>query len=355
MRYFSTKKSIVAWSLNMKFCNWQRQFLASCLLLIMTGCAAVPQSLELSREPGNLPRRVMLDEVAFFPQEEYQCGSAALATVLSYRGVDVVPDSLIEKVYIPERKGSLQIEMVATARSYGKLTYPLENQLKDLLAELAAGNPVLVFQNLALSFWPQWHYAVAIGYDLDSAELILRSGTYREYRMSLATFERTWQRGGGWAYVVMPPGEIPVTATPKKYLLAAYDLERAGFNQMALESYRGAAIKWPEDSTALMALGNSEYSMGFMPQAQSMFTRVILQEPKDSSAWNNLAYSLVGRGCLQAAVSAVMCASQLAPTDDNIMQSLSEISAMDNSGGASCPIISCPIEPTQASRLLLNN
>ena len=339
-------ESVITWKLNMDLGNWQRRFLVSCLLLIMTGCTTVPQSLELSREPGNLPRRVMLDEVAFFPQVKYQCGPAALATVLSHSNVDVVPESLVEKVYIPERKGSLQIEMVATARSYGKLTYPLENQLKALLAELAAGNPVLVFQNLSISIWPQWHYAVAVGYDLDNAELILRSGTYREYRLPLATFERTWQRAGQWAYLVMPPGDIPVTATPENYLLAAYDLERSGFNQLALESYRGAAKRWPENSTALMALGNSEYSMGYMAQAQSVFTRVIQRHPEDGSAWNNLAYALAGSGCHQAAVSAVQCASQLAPTDNNIRQSLIEISAMDNNHGESCQILSCPIELT---------
>ena len=312
----------------------------------MIGCAAVPQTLQLSREPGNLPPHVLLDEVAFFPQVKYQCGPAALATVLSYSNVDVVPDNLIDKVFIPERNGSLQIEMVATARSYGKLTYPLEKQLKALLTELAAGNPVLVFQNLALSIWPQWHYAVAVGYDLDSAELILRSGTYREHRLSLATFERTWQRGGYWAYIILPAGEIPATASPKDYLLAAYDLERAGFKQLALKSYRSAADNWPQNTAASMALGNSEYSMGYMAQAQSVFTRVIKQDPEDGAAWNNLAYALAGGGCHQAAVSAVQCASQLAPSDINIRNSLSEILAMDNSGSESCQIPNCPVELT---------
>jgi tetratricopeptide (TPR) repeat protein len=328
----------------MEFGKWQRRLLTSCLLLTIIGCSAVPQTLQLSRESGNLPRRVLLDEVAFFPQVKYQCGPAALATVLSHRSVEVTPDSLIEKVYIPERKGSLQIEMVATARSYGKLTYPLEKQLKVLLAELAAGNPVLVFQNLSLAIWPQWHYAVAVGYDLDSEELILRSGTYRQHRLSLATFERTWQRAGHWAYLIMPAGEIPETATPSDYLLAAYDLERAGFNQLALESYRGAVSRWPDNNAALMALGNSEYSMGDMIQARSVFTRAIQQNPRDGAAWNNLAYALAGNGCHRAAVSAALCASRLSPTDNNIQHSLDEISAMEITGDGTCGISSCPID-----------
>jgi len=319
---------------------------ASCLLLALAGCAAVPQTLQLSKNSYNLPPDVLLDDVAFFPQAKYQCGPAALATILDHRNVDVIPDNLTQRVYIPERKGSLQVEMIATARSYGKLTYPLEKQLRALLSELAAGNPVLVFQNLALSLWPQWHYAVAIGYDLNSAELILRSGTYREHRLSLATFERTWQRAGHWAYVVMPAGEIPVTATAKNYLLATYDLERAGFSQLALKSYRAAAIKWPKNIVVMMALGNSEYSMGNLDQAQSAFARVVQQSPEDGSAWNNLAYALAGGGCHQAAVSAVNCAIQLAPSDNNIKHSLNEISAMGNSTGESCLILSCPTKST---------
>ena len=330
--------------MSIHFGNWRGRFLASCLLLTIAGCAAVPQTLQLSKNSSDLPRKVLLDEVAFFPQVKYQCGPAALATVLNCSDIDVVPDSLIDKVYIPERKGSLQIEMIATARSFGMLTYPLEKQLRALLTELAAGNPVLVFQNLALSIWPQWHYAVAVGYDLDSGELILRSGTYREHRLSLATFERTWQRGGHWAYVVMPAGEIPATAIPKKYLVAAYDLELAGFNKLALDSYRGAAKKWSQNVATLMALGNSEYSTGDMFEAQKAFSLVIQQVPENASAWNNLAYSLAGSGCRQAAMSAVMCASQIAPDDSNIIHSIDEISAMPDSVSTSCINLACPVE-----------
>src|SRR3546814_2318796 len=35
-----------------------------------------------------LPRQVELSEVPFFPQEDYYCGPAALATVLAWGGVD---------------------------------------------------------------------------------------------------------------------------------------------------------------------------------------------------------------------------------------------------------------------------
>ena len=91
---------------------------------------------------------------------------------------------------------------------------PVDN-LADLLAELDAGHPVLVFQNLALDWSPQWHFAVAVGYDLDSGDLILRSGTERRRVTRLSTFEFTWRRGDYWALVVLPPDRLPAaTAVP---------------------------------------------------------------------------------------------------------------------------------------------
>jgi hypothetical protein len=38
------------------------------------------------------------------------------------------------------------------------------------LREVAAGNPVLVLQNLSFAWAPVWHYAVVMGYDADAAQ-----------------------------------------------------------------------------------------------------------------------------------------------------------------------------------------
>src|SRR5207237_9306004 len=85
-------------------------FVGACWL-VRSGCASLwPQTAELREAlPQGLPEHVELTQVPFFPQDEYQCGPAALATVLASSGVKVTPEELVAQVYIPERKGSLQI------------------------------------------------------------------------------------------------------------------------------------------------------------------------------------------------------------------------------------------------------
>jgi len=96
-----------------------------------------------------------LSAVPFFPQTEYQCGPAALATVLVHSGVTTRPETLTPQIYLPGRKGSLQLELLAAARRAGRIPFTLTGGPDALLAELAAGNPVLVLQNLGLRSLPR--------------------------------------------------------------------------------------------------------------------------------------------------------------------------------------------------------
>jgi len=161
-------------------------------LLVLNSCASTPQSSYIrSNGLDSLPSTVELTETPFYPQTQHQCGPAALATVLQYKGVEASPEKLSSQVYIPGRKGSLQVEMTAAARRHGMFPYQLEPSLTDLLTEIEAGNPVLVLQNLGFEWYPNWHYAVVVGYDIENQEIILRSGTTRRWVTSFEAFERT--------------------------------------------------------------------------------------------------------------------------------------------------------------------
>ena len=71
---------------------------------------------------------------------------------------------------------------------------------------------MFVLQNLGLGWYPKWHYAVVVDFDLSKGEIILRSGADARHIVSMQLFERTWQRGDFWAMVSMPPGRLPHTA-----------------------------------------------------------------------------------------------------------------------------------------------
>jgi hypothetical protein len=106
---------------------------AGLLVLGLAGCGSLPQVEALRSERDKLPPRAELKDVPFFPQEEYQCGPAALATVLKAGGVDITPEALAEQVYLPTRQGSLQIELLAAARRQERIAYELAPSLPDLL------------------------------------------------------------------------------------------------------------------------------------------------------------------------------------------------------------------------------
>ena len=92
------------------------------LALSLLGCASAPPVKGF--EPSSqLPVDVELSHIAFYPQTQDQCGPAALATVLEHAGVVRTLQQLEADVYVPQRQGSLQLEMLGGARRAGVLPY----------------------------------------------------------------------------------------------------------------------------------------------------------------------------------------------------------------------------------------
>lgn len=271
---------------------------------VLAGCAA-PQTAHLASQwPPTLPARAELVNTPFIPQDDYECGPAALAMVLQAAGLHVTAEELVAQVYLPGRKGSLQVEILAAARRNGLPAYPLEPALDAVLQEVAAGNPVLVFQNLSLPVYPVWHYAVVIGYDRERRELLLHSGRTPRQTLSLDTFERTWARGKHWSMVALSPSRLPATAQDEAFTRSVAALERVD-PKAARTAYTTALQRWPLHRALMLGSGNTAYALGDLPSAQSAYEAAVHAHPDFADAWNNLAQVLLDQGNRPGAAQAI--------------------------------------------------
>ncbi|MEX2149784.1 MAG: PA2778 family cysteine peptidase [Steroidobacteraceae bacterium] len=269
------------------------------LLWSLAGCAASPPLA--AGLPAGASRSIELGSTPFFAQEEYQCGPAALATLLRASGIAILPPELTPQVYVPGRRGSLQAELIGAARRHGRLPYVLAPDGGDLVAELSEGRPVLVLQNLRVTRWPRWHYAVLIGYDADRNVAILRSGTRERIEMRWQKFARTWHLGGRWAITTLKPGVVPEHADAARYIEAAAGLEAAGRRAEAQVAYDAAIARWPEAALAWLGRGNVAYGDGKLDAAAESYLRAVELAPGNAAARNNLAQVLADANCLAEA------------------------------------------------------
>ena len=299
-------------------------FSLSTLALVLSGCAGGGPILAPEQQRDILPEFVELTQIPFFPQEDYQCGPAALAMILVNAGLEVVPEDLVEKVYIPDRRGSLQIEMLAATRSLGRLPYVIDPHVGGLMAELATGRPVLVLQNLGFKFAPVWHYAVVAGYDVESDHFVLRSGLIKRKLTPASKFVSTWEGSGKWAMIALRPGELPVNPIEERYLTSAAAMERAGQVEAAKAAYESALEFWPQSSTARFGLANIYYSAGDLNEAERIYRRSLEREPNDIAILNNLAQVLVDQGRCPEALAAIERARSLSVSQANLSDVLDE-------------------------------
>lgn len=283
------------------------------LVLGVGGCAGIHGGEYGVTLPRGLAEKVELLAVPFHPQEDHLCGPAALATLLGSAGIQRTPEDLKDQVYLPQRQGSLQPEMLAGARRAGLVPYVLAPRIEALLQEVAAGHPVLVLQNLhpaILKRWPQWHYAVVMGYDLTDQTVLLRSGGERRLLMTMADFDRTWAGAERWAFVALPPDRLPATARAAEFVSAAVALERSSPNA-ARRAYQTALAAWPENLLARLASGNAAYHLGQVDTARAEYRRATEDHPEAADAWNNLAQVLYETGHREEAQQAAKRAVDL--------------------------------------------
>lgn len=263
-------------------------------------------------------------KVPFVPPRSELCASTSIEMVSSYwqSTTSYTPylslQELDGRTLIPEKGGTLQIELVATARANGLLVYSLEPTLDALLSELGEQHPVIVLINRGYSWYPLWHYAPVTGYDAQKRTILMHFADQLNEALPIATFSALWERSGSWGVVLLPPGLLPASVSPKKFLRAAYDLEKTGMMDEAITAYQSALVRWPEDVDTLFALANAYYRSHDLTDAEQSYRRLLSLEPAHPLALNNLADLLCSMGRSDEALRLLGQAA----TDDTEIQSI---------------------------------
>ena len=191
----------------------------------------------------------------------------------------------------------------------------LSRNIDDILAELAAGRPVLVLHNYGLPFLPRWHYAVVVGYDSARGHRhhAIRSETPTRVAHAHVHGRLAQRRPLGDGGVAS--GRDPCQRRAGLYLEAAADFERGATAQDARLAFDAAVRRWPEEPVGWIGRGTAHYRDGKVADAARDYAAALRVDGSQAGARNNLAQALLDLGCPRTA------RQQLAALDDAALSS----------------------------------
>jgi len=145
-----------------------------------------------------------IEGVPFVKQTEYDCGPAALASVLSFRGKAVDLERITASAYLPGLRGTLPMDLERYARDEGLKTSSSSGSTATLKSAVRSNIPVICLLDLGFWFYRQPHFVTVIGFDDGNGLFIMHDGGIPNRTMGYEDFEKKWARAGKWMIVIEP-------------------------------------------------------------------------------------------------------------------------------------------------------
>ena len=183
-----------------------RAVAAVCFALSMAGCVSADQFLTGEERPLS-PNALYVKQVPFYPQTQYQCGPASLATVLNYWGRHVTPEQIAQEIYRPGMKGTLSLDLWQYAKTQGLQASVRQGSWEFLETQVSRERPIIAFLNLGFRQVPLGHFLVVVGVDPDNKSVIAYSGVEKNQRIPFDRFKKAWEKTNYWSLLIEPqPG-----------------------------------------------------------------------------------------------------------------------------------------------------
>lgn len=186
--------------------SFRKAFFLSVILFLLSGCGPPARDAVLASLGADMAAGAYVDGVPFFPQDEYLCGPAALASVMAFYGAEESMDGVAGAVYNEKLRGTLPMDLLVYARDRGFETSYYRGGFKDLAERLGNGEPLVLFLNLGYDVYPVGHYIVAVGISEKDGAVLAHSGVEREKVYGMKELQKAWSRTGFSTLLVRPAG-----------------------------------------------------------------------------------------------------------------------------------------------------
>jgi len=216
------------------------------------------------------------------------CGPSVLNMAVEAHKPGIAYSVFKRMTYREELNGTLKSDIIGAARRLGLAPYRVPS-MSQMLTLVEHGQPVIVFQNLGVSWLPAWHYSLLVGYRADRNAVYLHTGKEPYQELGFSRFHATWRRGGKWSYVVVPAGVIPEHVPFAEALDNAVVFENLGQKDVALAIYTGMAGRWPERFEPHLGLASLHYQSGNLRPAIAEMRLALDRNPNHPDLIANLA------------------------------------------------------------------
>jgi len=135
----------------------------------------------------------IVEGVPFYAQQgRYDCGPAALASLLAQRNAGVSLEQIREATYTPALQGSLLPDLENYARSLGYGTRSGRGDLALLRGTIDAGTPLLIPLEMGRWALTRPHYVVVVGYV--GSDFVVHAGKKARMTITAAELDLRWQK-----------------------------------------------------------------------------------------------------------------------------------------------------------------
>jgi predicted double-glycine peptidase len=145
----------------------------------------------------------VISDVPFFPQEDYQCGPASLASVLTYWGIHNAPDEIGREIFSKSARGTLTIDMMLYTQKKGLYVEQFKGTMEALRNSVDSGNPLIVLVDYGISVFQKNHFMVVTGYN--DHGVIVHSGQSQNKFLPEKDFMAAWKKTAYWTLLIKKP------------------------------------------------------------------------------------------------------------------------------------------------------